>query len=626
MSVLRTTIVLALILYPATVRADFTYAGTLDSWEWLVDSSSIIVTGRVERLIDKNTGCVCRIASVLKHPKDAAPKPGGELKVSIRPWRPPPTGADVLVFVPPDAAREATIIELPKDGDAKQGYLLPDKFGRVVRKTDVLLKKLSERIQQANVAAADGFAMPRRASFVHWPSTSEVDTGSEYFYIRVPPDEDLRKLVEGYGPEFQAILYRFYAGRTAKQFKADRQRDRDNLLKEAKAQFAKGNRTFSYRSFVTYPTYDFVILSPDGKHVAVLERKGGAAFSIETDEPLPAPTTTVYETANNAPIARIEKCHEYQSGAQAIFSPDGKLFAYLDQEKVSIFNLATGKQVTGALGWKVTLDSTYASQFTFSPDGNFLALNLHSGQAGTGSAVVVWRTDTGEAVYVKSKNWDLKRELRFVGFGPRSDCIHVTESTFYLLTERREASYIATGWSRPNPDGEKNSTNGKLRAHLDKEKVSIVNVETGKLHATGALGWKITNDSAHPSQFTFSADGKFLALTLSSGQPGMGTAIVVWHTDTGEAVYVKSKSWELKREFRFVGFGPYSTCIQVTESTFWKLNERQEASLIATDWHRPNRDGETEPSADRLWVNPVEVPGVRWNVSPRRKSQGADRA
>src|SRR5262249_35172501 len=150
------------------------------------------------------------------------------------------------------------------------------------------------------------------------------------------------------------------------------------------------------------------------------------------------------------------------------------------------------------------------------------------------------------------------------------------------------------------------------RAHLDNEKVSIVDAENRKVLATGALGWKVTNKSAHPAQFTFSRDGKFLALNLNSGQPGTGTAIVVWQADTGEAVYVKSKNWELKREFRFVGFCPYSSSIHVAESTFWKLKEHKETPLIATDWGRPNRDGETDPVVVRVTVIPVNVPGVDW--------------
>jgi WD40 repeat protein len=328
---------------------------------------------------------------------------------------------------------------------------------------------------------------------------------------------------------------------------------------------------------------------------------------------------TVYDTASAKPVVRIDNYHAYDSGGQAIFSPDGKQFAVLEKEKVSIYNLATGKHAVGALGWKATKHSPYPGQLTFSPDGKFLALNLHAGLAGEGSAVIVWQTDTGEAVYVKSKNWDLKRSLRFVGFGPRSDCIHVTESTYYHLKERRELSFIMTGWHRHNPDGEKNPTHGKLRASFDKEKVTIVNVETGKGHATGALGWKVTDESARPKQFTFSRDGKYLALNLSSGQPGAGTAIVVWQTDTGEAVYVKSKNWELKREFTLVGFDPYCDSIHVRESTFWKLKERKEAPLIAADWARPNRDGETDPAAMPVWVNPVEVPGVDWTASSLRK-------
>ena len=49
------------------------------------------------------------------------------------------------------------------------------------------------------------------------------------------------------------------------------------------------------------------------------------------------------------------------------------------------------------------------------------------------------------------------------------------------------------------------------------------------------------------------------------------------------------------------------------------LKERKETTFIATDWGRPNRDGETDPTAVRLWVNPVEVPGVLWNASQSQK-------
>lgn len=613
----RILIVLALLLTSTAARADFTYAGTLDSWEWLVDSSATIATGRVEKFVDQDKLCIVRLSSMLKHPKDAPLKPGGELKVTTRAWRQPAVGVDALVFVPAGDSDAVTFVQLPKNGDAKPGYLLPDKFGKVVRKTDELIKKISDRIQKANAAR------PRRAYFVYSPGSNEVDTNEEYYDIRVPPDADLKKVIEKYARvnhSSQAIYYRFYSGRTAEEFKADRERDRDHVLREAKARLNQENRTFSYQSYVTYPRYDFVIHAPDGKHVAILERHRAGASPIESDDPSPAPGVMVYETGKSKLVVPIDKYHAYESGAQALFSADGKQFACLDKEGVSIFDLATGKRVSGALGWKVTAATTpYPRQFTFSPDGNYLALNLHNGLAGEGSAIVVWRTDTGEAVYVKSKNWDLKRELRFVGFGPRSDCIHVAESTFYLLKERREASFIMTGWHRWNPDGEKNPVNGKLRAQLDKDKLSIVDTASGKVHAAGGVGWKIANDSARPSQFTFSRDGKFLALNLNSGQAGTGSAIVVWQTDTGEAVYVKSKNWELKREFALVAFDPYCNSIHLTESDFWQLKERKETPLIAGDWVRPNRDGETDPAAVRPWVNPVEVPGVPWNASPSQK-------
>lgn len=49
MSKLPVLLVATLGLSASPVRADVTYAGTLDSWEWLVDSSSVIVTGRVKK-------------------------------------------------------------------------------------------------------------------------------------------------------------------------------------------------------------------------------------------------------------------------------------------------------------------------------------------------------------------------------------------------------------------------------------------------------------------------------------------------------------------------------------------------------------------------------------------------
>ena len=88
-----------------------------------------------------------------------------------------------------------------------------------------------------------------------------------------------------------------------------------------------------------------------------------------------------------------------------------------------------------------------------------MALNLAEGHAGCGSgsggsAILVWNAETGECLYTKSKNWELNTELRLVGFGPYSEDIQVTESSYWSLTEKRPYSYVATDWHLPNPRGE----------------------------------------------------------------------------------------------------------------------------------------------------------------------------
>ena len=73
--------------------------------------------------------------------------------------------------------------------------------------------------------------------------------------------------------------------------------------------------------------------------------------------------------------------------------------------------------------------------------------------------MLVWKVETGECLYTKSKNWELEKDLQIVGFDPYSGSIQVTESEYFDLVKKRPLPWVVSGWHLPNDNGQPQGNN-----------------------------------------------------------------------------------------------------------------------------------------------------------------------
>ncbi len=185
---------------------------------------------------------------------------------------------------------------------------------------------------------------------------------------------------------------------------------------------------------------------------------------------------SLVDVATGDTIYRSTECTESLGGwNHVILSPEREFFAHLcSNGDVIVVDIAE-KQVKsrGKLPWTLsrTLPPVWPDQFSFSPDARYLALNLNSYIADRGTALIVWRTDSGECVFTKSPNWELKKKFYIRGFGPGSRILRYEETAYWDLEEGRPRAWAMSDWRMGNvwPD--------PVRDHNAKEVEALKNRE-----------------------------------------------------------------------------------------------------------------------------------------------------
>ena len=188
---------------------------------------------------------------------------------------------------------------------------------------------------------------------------------------------------------------------------------------------------------------------------------------------------SLVDTATGDTIYRSTEGTESSMGwNHLILSPGNKLFAHLCANGDAVVVDIEGKQVKskGKLPWTLrrTIPPIWPAQFSFSPNARYLALNLDSHVAGWGTALIVWRTDSGECVFTKSPNWELKKEFYIRGFGPQSRHLRYEETAYWDLENGRPVSWVKTDWRMgnvwPDPVRDYNARQLEIMKNKDRDR------------------------------------------------------------------------------------------------------------------------------------------------------------
>lgn len=210
----------------STCRADFVYAATEFSLEWLTDASRAIVVGQViecdvdgrfqlridhllkRRGVDVVVGQTvvgeslgrssfgereALIAREIGWPSllDPATYPS-QGEIFDRRWSPPfrreetwTTGDRCMIFFGYDLDSPLQIINLDRPAHIEVDFLAIDREGQPVSEVSDLFARIRDRVRKS----LDSTGRPRvcSAGSVTWPKSSAID-GSDYYYILVPPD------------------------------------------------------------------------------------------------------------------------------------------------------------------------------------------------------------------------------------------------------------------------------------------------------------------------------------------------------------------------------------------------------------------------------------------------------
>ncbi len=377
-------------------HADYCYAATELSWEWLTDASRAIVAGRVtatsdigfEMAVERVLKCrglkidpgqVVR-APVLGRSQLIAHYQGLLLEVGwpslldpttypvhgeIRdtPWRPTfrrePTwagGDRCLIFFGSDLQSPLQIINLDRPATIAVPFLAVDMLGQVVTKAEDLLDRIATRV----AARTDEFGQPwvRSAAVSHWPPNSCID-GQDYYFVLAPPERMLWKAEIHVPPTpprtrtiwypangemgdpsmlSQAVGYWFLSGRSTKEFAADADEERDAAVQ---------NMFQSYRFHANDTNR---LTGPNAAQVGVSDF---CRYNIYRNN------RTNYRT--------------YPLGWLCVWSYDQKHMAYLDGYTLRVYTVDA--QAKGADRLVVTQRDVHRarSYVEFSPDGRTLA-------------------------------------------------------------------------------------------------------------------------------------------------------------------------------------------------------------------------------------------------------------
>jgi hypothetical protein len=142
-----------------------------------------------------------------------------------------------------------------------------------------------------------------------------------------------------------------------------------------------------------------------------------------------------------------------------IFSLDNKLAAYLNNNgDVVVVDIHEKRVKTQAkFPWPLpdTQCPVIPKQFVFSVDAKYVALNVRGPCMGAGSALIVWKTDSGKCAFTKSPNWELKKHFHISGFSDFQGVMAYEETQYWNLEDGEAINGIRdTAYPYPFPSGD----------------------------------------------------------------------------------------------------------------------------------------------------------------------------
>lgn len=364
-----------------------------------------------------------------------------------------------LIFFSRDLGSPLQIINLNRPIRIEVDFLVLDMEGRVITKAEDLITRITTRV----AATTDELGRPRvrGSGFTYFALDTPLevdDDPSEYFLVVVPPDgrfndrvtaivQDARKppitstnrgFLKWERLQPLAVDYWFLGGRTATEFAADADKQRHAALRFMLQ--SCGHRIEShpegvpdrccsgeqYQAVVgdyrTYPHGWLCTLSPDGRHVAFLDRTVLQVYEVDAAQ----------ETVDRLVFTRRD-IHRKRSSVA--FSHDGRLFAYSTESNdvclvdtaewrplwIGRFPMPKGQasepRVSRTVCLKFSHDNRYLMQQSEAKDPRLSDDGDRWNTPLFGEMIHVWDVARGQVVFTPFEHW--QKLLRFVTFHPR---------------------------------------------------------------------------------------------------------------------------------------------------------------------------------------------------------------
>jgi hypothetical protein len=408
----------------STAHADFTYAWTEYSLEWITDAAAAIAVGEVTACTEEGR-FECRVEAVLKecagldlqvgqtvrgpclgrsvHHEHGEGTGSGRLLIAASglgmpvysepssypgsghpfPPRPLPTlrrkknwglGDQVVLFFGPDLRQIIQIINLDRpvgaSVDEHGRWLAADLHGKRIEDSDDLIQRVKVRVAEGRRSTPD--RMPRVCShgFYYWPSRSELD-GHHYYFVFAPPDPYFRdRVANALSPEL--VHYATHGGELGVQ-------PPQRALPPPRISQA----TVAIRHMAIW--YWFYSERTPQQYAGDRQRDFDRALRYfrSHHEKLPRQMSAV----------RMH-CRNYPDGWQCVLSDNGRYFALIDRHYVFLYDVSGERPQAARPLYRTNTVDRRTSQVTFSPGSGYLAYSEADGSVAVSDLErrrVLWR-------------------------------------------------------------------------------------------------------------------------------------------------------------------------------------------------------------------------------------------
>lgn len=457
---------------PSPCYADYCYAWTELSWEWLTDASRAIVVGqitavrepgfelKVERLLkcrdlkieagDIVTSPVLGRSRVdgLEFTDCLLPEIGwpslldprtypAKSEIRDRPWRPKfyrekswVCGDRGLVFFGDDLQCPLQVINLDRPVTIEVEFLAVDMVGQIVSKADDLLKRIESRL----ATTVDELGQPRVCSAAIVHGADSPINSQDYFHFLAPPDRRLfasqdslasPKKTEtrvglavtknAFAP--QAVGYWYLPGQSTKQYATDAREERDAAVKAML--YEHDNCPYCQKT-------PLVGVGDVCRNQIYRQHRTnhrtyplGWLCTLSYDRKYIAflngyllQVYTVDESAERPDRLVLERRDVHQDSSYVEFSQNGRLLTYATADGgICLINLRENRVLwTAKAAVPVSGRPTRTTCLEFSHDPQYLAQQ-------SGAVVHVWDVVKGEVVFSPFEPWRV--DVEYVSFHPQ---------------------------------------------------------------------------------------------------------------------------------------------------------------------------------------------------------------